>query len=172
MSNRPWMPFYPGDYLQDTGHLSLAEHGAYMLLIMHYWSHGGLPDDPGQLKRILGLPSQSGENQWRSICQALAPFFEQPGWRHKRIDAELQRYNTIREKRQMAGRIGGLRAHNKSGMARIINEASAKQTGYQPQRESTTSSDSLSRPTERPTRAAAFAPSDNLESLVRAKGWT
>lgn len=27
---------YPGDYQRDTAHLSLAEHGAYMLMLQHY----------------------------------------------------------------------------------------------------------------------------------------
>lgn len=36
MSENPWYPFYVGDYLQKTAHLSLAEHGAYRLLIDHY----------------------------------------------------------------------------------------------------------------------------------------
>lgn len=31
---RPWLPFYPADYLADTRDLDVAEHGAYVLLLI------------------------------------------------------------------------------------------------------------------------------------------
>jgi uncharacterized protein YdaU (DUF1376 family) len=41
--SQPWMPLYVGDYIADTAHLSCAESGAYLHLIMHYWRAGSLP---------------------------------------------------------------------------------------------------------------------------------
>jgi uncharacterized protein YdaU (DUF1376 family) len=78
------MPFYVGDYLRDTRRLSTVEHGAYLLLIMEYWTQGGLPDDDKKLARIAGL---SGD-EWAEVRDNLSELF-QPGWKHKRVDAEL-----------------------------------------------------------------------------------
>lgn len=80
----PWMPLYIADYKADTGHLSAAEHGAYLLLIMHYWTTGALPNDDRQLARIACMTA----TEWRRSRDTIAAFFED-GWRHTRIDAEL-----------------------------------------------------------------------------------
>ena len=81
---RPWMPFYVADYLGDTRHLSTLEHGAYLLLIFHYWQRGSLPVDDGRLATITGLSAE----EWGRCRPTIAEFFG-PGWTHRRIDDEL-----------------------------------------------------------------------------------
>jgi uncharacterized protein YdaU (DUF1376 family) len=100
---RPWMPLYVGDYLGDTGHLTTAQHGAYLLLMMHYWRKGELPDDDRQLSKIAKLPLKT----WCDYRPTLQDFFHS-GWKHKRIDAELERMMRVSEKRAIAGQKGGL----------------------------------------------------------------
>ncbi|HEX3412834.1 MAG TPA: DUF1376 domain-containing protein [Stellaceae bacterium] len=99
---RPWMPFWPRDYLGDTQHLTTAQHGAYFLLILHYWTHGGLPDDDRELATITRMPLAT----WRKIRSVIAPFFG-PGWRHDRIERDLVAADQVSERRRLAGSIGG-----------------------------------------------------------------
>jgi uncharacterized protein YdaU (DUF1376 family) len=100
---RPWMPLYVGDYLGDTGHLTTTQHGAYLLLMMHYWRKGGLPDDDRQLSKIAKLPLKT----WCEYRATLQDFFHD-GWKHKRIEAELQKMMRVSEQRAIAGQKGGL----------------------------------------------------------------
>jgi uncharacterized protein YdaU (DUF1376 family) len=124
--NRPWMPLYVGDYLGDTGHLTTAQHGAYLLLMMHYWRKGELPDDDRQLSKITKLPLRT----WCEYRATLQDFFHE-GWKHKRIDAELERMMRVSAKRAIAGQKGGIgsalarmklenRADGRSAPARAI----------------------------------------------------
>jgi uncharacterized protein YdaU (DUF1376 family) len=88
MSTAPYMPLFVADYLADTAHLSAAEHGAYMLLIMNYWQRGkALPSDDRKLARI----ARMSDSEWSSSRDTLAEFFQDEAgeWRHARIDREL-----------------------------------------------------------------------------------
>jgi len=105
---RLWMPLYIGDYLADTGHLTTVQHGAYLLLIMHYWMKGGLPNDDRQLMAIARMTEQ----EWSTNCQTLATFFAS-GWRHSRIDAELLKARSLSEKRAIAGLKGAFSKHGR-----------------------------------------------------------
>jgi uncharacterized protein YdaU (DUF1376 family) len=98
---RPWMPMYWGNYLADTRHLSRAQHGAYLLLIAHYWTTGSLPDDDRQLANITG----STLDEFQVDKPVLQRFFYD-GWKHKRIDRELKRHMEIYAKRLAASEKG------------------------------------------------------------------
>lgn len=107
MSKRAWMPLYVGDYLGDTGHLTTTQHGAYFLLMMHYWRKGGLPNDDKQLSKITKLPLKVWA-EWREVLQDFFHEIDGDPWRHKRIDAELMKMTKLSEARAIAGQKGGI----------------------------------------------------------------
>lgn len=71
--NAPFMQLYVGDYLKDTRHLTAEQHGAYLLLLMSMWAHGGdLPNDPRKLRRLAGCAS----GQWKKVAPEVLPYFQ------------------------------------------------------------------------------------------------
>ncbi|HEX7881942.1 MAG TPA: DUF1376 domain-containing protein [Afipia sp.] len=98
----PKMPIHIGDYKRDTGHLRAAEHGAYLLLLFHHWSTGSLPDDDRQLSAIACMTPA----EWRKARPILIKFFDE-GWRHGRVEKDLEEANSNYEKRAKAGSEGG-----------------------------------------------------------------
>lgn len=120
-----WMPFYFGDYLKDTMHLRTEGHGAYLLLIAHYWTHGKpLPDNDERLSAIVRLDRKD----WKRLRPTLAEFFRIGNgvWRHKRIDAELDKAAKISQKRKEAGKIGGKASAESKANAQASATANAQ----------------------------------------------
>lgn len=83
-----WMPIYIGDYLRDTTRLTTAQHGAYLLLIMDYWTSGPPPDDDAVLASITKMPV----DEWAKTRAVLAAKFDVADgvWRHGRVDREIK----------------------------------------------------------------------------------
>jgi uncharacterized protein YdaU (DUF1376 family) len=123
---RNWMPLYIPDFLTDTVHLSAAETGAYLCLIMHYWMHDGLPDDDHKLAQIARMPVKS----WRQTRPTIEAFFHD-GWRHKRIDAELGKMVGLMERRRAAGSKGGTASTLARWNGVSKRQANVKQTDQQ-----------------------------------------
>jgi uncharacterized protein YdaU (DUF1376 family) len=151
-----WMPLYIGDYLADTGHLTTTQHGAYLLLMMHYWRKHGLPDDDKQLAAIAKLPLRI----WLDTKETLQAFFHD-GWVHKRIEGELARRKEVSNKRAEAGSRGGkCKADDKQLLPVCSDFASSllKQNGSMTQSQSpiAVADDALARP------SAAFELAEKL----------
>jgi len=131
--SEPYFPLYVGDYLRDTGYLTLEQHGAYLMLLMRLWSAGGaLPADEGKLARIAGVSVK----KWRPIWADLAEFFELENGdiTHKRISAELEKAGALRAKRAAAGARGGAAKVLKSKEPEQAN-ATARQKQFIPDQE-------------------------------------
>ena len=103
MSKRPWMAFYVRDYIANTPLLSLEEHGAYLLLMCHYWEHGNIPASAGLLHKVCRCTTDAE----RGACDGVvAQYFTLDGdvLRHERIDEELAKVVQISEKRAKAAK--------------------------------------------------------------------
>lgn len=156
--SRPWMPLYVADYLADTSHLRIAQSGAYLHLIMHYWQKGSLPTDDAMLASIVRMT----EKEWKAVKPAIQPFF-QDGWKHPRIESELVKSDAAYERRAQAGKKGGeAKAIGKQppSNARATKPPLPKQSLSQSQEEAAASSSQ-----------AADAHSELRAECERATGW-
>lgn len=124
-----WFPFYPGDYLRDTMHLSTAEHGAYLLLIVCLWSTQALPDDDQTLAQVTKLSAED----WKRARPKLEPFFriEEGQWFHDRVDLEREKANRRMDKASAGGRARA--ARNVPKQSASTPEAELPGCGPQPQ---------------------------------------
>lgn len=84
---------YPGDYLRDTTRLTLMEHGAYLRLLLAYYSEEApLPAEPALLYVISGAVNAAEK---AAVLRVAERFFTlgEDGLRHNyRADAELHKY--------------------------------------------------------------------------------
>lgn len=123
MSAPPYMKLYVADYLGDTHHLGVREHGAYFLLLMAMWRAGGsLPAADASLARL----ARCSAKEWDQVKAAVLPFFQRARGRltHRRLAREMARYQEVSAQRAEAGRRGGAKKpSDSSGEA----EANGKQ---------------------------------------------
>jgi uncharacterized protein YdaU (DUF1376 family) len=106
------MPLYVADYLADAAHLSTLEHGAYLLLIMTYWQRGEpLPASSERLARVARVSNE----EWAEMHDVLSEFFHEIDgeWRHKRIDAELEKVHDKSQRASNAGKASAQRRLNR-----------------------------------------------------------
>jgi len=91
--------FYPrhiGDYLRNTAHLSLLEHGVFTRLMdVYYTREGPIPDD--QAARLIGVRSKE---EREALAAVLQEFFvrDADAWRQSRCDQEIEQFKDKQRK--------------------------------------------------------------------------
>lgn len=102
-----WYAWFPGDYASKTATLTLVEHGAYRVLLDHYYEmHGSMVANATLLLRVCRAFDSA---EIAAVHSVLAKYFvERDGYyHHERADAELAKRAMLREKRAAAGSKGG-----------------------------------------------------------------
>lgn len=123
MSAPPYMPLYVGDYLADTTHLTQAETGAYLLLLMALWRAGGsLPADDAKLARF----SRSTPKAWAAMRGTILEFFEvsDGAISQRRLTAELSKYDDFLSRQEKAGKA--------SARSKSLKNKKSPSTGVEP----------------------------------------
>jgi len=90
----PYIALYPSDYLADTAHLGLTEHGIYWRMLLHYYQHAKpYPNDISKIERVI-LANTPEEKRTTEFI--LGEFFhltrDEDGlmrWHHDRADKEI-----------------------------------------------------------------------------------
>src|SRR3990170_8047433 len=109
MSKTAWYWFYAGDYARDTGHLSLAEHGAYRLLLDHIYTSpsGHVPaEKDGDIDAACRICRAQNGPERQTVNSVLRQFFRfnGTGYHNKRADSEIIRRDKIGESRSEAAK--------------------------------------------------------------------
>jgi len=105
MSKTPFMPLWVADFINKTTDLDARETGAYLMLIMALWTHGGtLPNDARKLQRI----ARCGR-EWPRVWAAIEGYFDvsDDSISQPRVTEELQKVNTKRKVNAHNGARGG-----------------------------------------------------------------
>jgi uncharacterized protein YdaU (DUF1376 family) len=98
---------YMGDYQRDTGHLSLAAHGAFTLLLDHYYSiRKPLPASLEDLYRLCRAMTRPEQSAVRTVAEDFFPV-GQDGLRHNsRADREIDTWKQLSEEASASGKKG------------------------------------------------------------------
>lgn len=85
-----YFELYPGDYLRDTTRLTLIEHGAYLRLLMTYYSEEQpLPASEAELFVIVAATTAADKEAVRKVAARFFPVATDGTRRNGRVDDEI-----------------------------------------------------------------------------------
>ena len=169
MSKTPFMPLWVANFVNKTAHLDAKETGAYLLLLMALWTHGGtLPLDHKKLQRI----ARCGRD-WPRIWNTLEPFFtvNDDAISQDRLSEELQKVNTKLAVNAHNGARGGRAKALKTkeqGLANATN--SRKQIEPEPEPERAVQYSAREKPDDFQALSKALTEAIGEEAVARSPG--
>lgn len=152
-----YFEFYPGDYAKDTGHLSLSEHGAFLMLLSAYYStEAPLPADLPSLYRIARAMTGSEQKAVQKVADFFFPVGPDGKRRNGRADREILKAQKRITIARSNGKLGGRRkeeipAGNPAGNPTPTQPEPSGQARHTPHEEP-------KKEQELPPTAGAFAP--------------
>jgi uncharacterized protein YdaU (DUF1376 family) len=135
-----WYPKYPGDYARDTSHLTMLEHGAYTLLMDHYYSTGKpLPANEDANAPTLALTSNprlyricraTSKQEQDAVDYIISEFFvlEDGRYHQSRADREIEKRLEISDKRRAAREARDNKGPKKKGTKAPTNAGTKEST--------------------------------------------
>lgn len=101
-----FVKLYIGDYMRKTGSLTVAEHGAYVLMLLHYYGTEHPLPTGRELHRLLRAETKADREAIDSIA---ARFWHasESGLVNKRADEEISKAEHQRDVNRIVGKLGG-----------------------------------------------------------------
>lgn len=128
-----YFELYPGDYLRDTGELSLAQHGAYLLLMASYYStEDGLPADRMGLFRITRAMTKVEQADTMFVAERFFTLGEDGRLHSTRIDEDIQKAHARIDAARANGSKGGRPRKPKENPEETQQKPSGFQSGFDP----------------------------------------
>jgi uncharacterized phage protein (TIGR02220 family) len=136
-----WYARHFKDYAAKTAHLSLMEHGAYALLLDHYYQTGGkLIANAMAIARVCRCQTEEERNAVQSVLDHFFAKDDSGMYRNDRADREMGIAADVSAARSAAGKVGALARWSKSktmalAMSRSLSiaEQTERQNDTQPQ---------------------------------------
>lgn len=120
MAEFPYMRLWTDAFIGDTGHLSAAETGAYIMLLMCAWRTPGccLPDDDKRLARM----ARCTPHQWAKVKVEIMQLWDLKDgkWTQKRLTVEHKFSTSKRQLSISAGKASALKRNNTGGASVAI----------------------------------------------------
>jgi uncharacterized protein YdaU (DUF1376 family) len=115
MAEYPALPLFTDAYMSDTRHLTPAQHGAYLLLLMTAWRMPDckLPDDDRFLSRCASMDIRT----WKQNREIVLSFWkrdEMQKWYQGRLLDERKYVDELKRKNSKAGKASALKRLNRT----------------------------------------------------------
>ena len=122
-----YFELYPGDYQRDTAALTLSQHGAFLLLLMTYYStEKPIPSDNPTLFRIVRAMTSDEQSDVLVVADLFFPVSSIDGLRHnERADADIVKARIRIESSRLNGGKGGRPKKPSNNPVGLRNETQA-----------------------------------------------